>query len=176
MSSPTADVTRGAPLLVCYDGSEGGQAAVATAAALFPAHEAVVACYWQPFATSTTRFSIDLLELVQDPDVINEREEQLARETAERGADAAVGAGLVARGLAVRIEGPIDEAILSHADELDAVAIVLGSRSHSSLRSLILGDVANEVVQRASRPVVVTPSPDLARRRRDVGAAPAADD
>jgi nucleotide-binding universal stress UspA family protein len=169
-------VTGRRPLLVCFDGSEGGQAAVATAAALFPGHDAVVACYWQPFAASSGRFSIDILELVQDPDGINEREEQLARATAERGADAAAAAGLVARGLAVRIEGPIDEAILSHADELDAVAIVLGSRSHSSLRSLILGDVANEVVQRASRPVVVTPSPQLARRRRDVGAAQPADD
>jgi len=36
-----------------------------------------------------------------------------------------------------------------------------------SLRSLILGDVANEVVQRATRPVLVIPAGDLSERRRD---------
>jgi hypothetical protein len=61
----------------------------------------------------------------------------------------------------------VDEAILGQADEIDAAAIVLGSRSRSNLRFLLLGDIANEVAPRATRPVLLAPSGDLSRRRRD---------
>jgi nucleotide-binding universal stress UspA family protein len=75
--------------------------------------------------------------------------------------------GLVAEADAVEIDGPIQEAVLSHADELEAAAIVLGARGGTALRSLLVGDVAFEVMQRATRPVFVAPSPRLAERRRD---------
>ena len=61
---------------------------------------------------------------------------------------------------------PIDGAILSHADELDAHAIVLGSRSRSGLGSMLLGDVAGDVVELSDRPVFVVPSVTLAERRK----------
>lgn len=155
------------PALVCYDGSEGARAALEAMAETISAHDVIVACYWQPFAESTKRFAIDLLELVQDPSGINQREEELARAIAEEGAKHARSLGLAATGQAVRIDSPIDEAILAHAESIDAAAIVLGSRSRRTVRSLILGDVANEVVQRATRPVFVVPSSDLATRRRE---------
>lgn len=155
------------PLLICYEGSEGSRAAIEAAGRLFAQSRAVVACYWQPFAESNKRLAISILELVQDAASVNEREERLARDIAEEGAQLARAAGLEAEAIAVKIDGPVDEAILGHADELDASAIVLGSRGRTSFRSLILGDVANEVVQRAARPVIVAPSGDLAHRRRD---------
>jgi len=155
------------PLLVCYDGSEGAREALEAATRVLASREAVVACYWQPFGVATRRFAVDLLELVQDADSINEREEAQARQLADEGAERARAAGLDAEAAAVKISTPIDEAILNHAEDIDAAAIVLGSRSRSSLRSLILGDVANEVVQRATRPVFVSPSSALARRRHE---------
>jgi nucleotide-binding universal stress UspA family protein len=155
------------PALVCYDGSEGARAALDAMATTISAHDVLVACYWQPFAESAKRFAIDVLQLVQDPASINEREEELARQIAEEGANHARSLGLTAEGEAVKIESPIDEAILGHAESIDAAAIVLGSRSRRTIRSLILGDVANEVVQRATRPVFVVPSSDLSRRRRE---------
>jgi nucleotide-binding universal stress UspA family protein len=155
------------PILVCYDGSEGARTALEHAASLFAQGRAVVACYWQPFAETTKRFGVDILELVQDAASINEREAQLAIETAEEGAQLARAAGLQAEAQAVRIDGPIDEAILIHADALDASAIVLGARKRSSLRSVLVGAVANEVVQRATRPVFLAPSEHLAERRRE---------
>jgi nucleotide-binding universal stress UspA family protein len=154
------------PILVCYDGSEGARAALERAAALFSGSEAVVACYWQPFAQSRERFAIEILELVQDAGSVNDREEGLAGRIAAEGAELAAAGGLHAEARAIRIVGPVDEAILAHADELGAAAIVLGARRRSSLRSLLVGDVTNEVVQRAARPVVVVPSPHLADRRR----------
>jgi nucleotide-binding universal stress UspA family protein len=154
-----------APLLICFDGSEGARAAVETAASLFASHDAVVACYWQPFG-STRRLGVDLLEFVQDPADINKREELLADEIAAEGAALAKAGGLAARAEAVPTNSPIAEAILSHAEEIGAVAIVLGAQSRSGLRSLLLGGAANEVVQRAARPVFVAPSARLATRRR----------
>jgi nucleotide-binding universal stress UspA family protein len=156
----------GAPLLVCYDASEAAKAALGEAARLFEGQEAVVVCYWQPLSPRSSRFGNDIRELVEDPDDINRREQELAGSIADEGAALARDAGLDARAQTVQIDGPIEEAILAHADELEAAAIVIGSRSRSSLRSLLIGNVANEVVQRSSRPVFLTPSPQLARRRR----------
>jgi nucleotide-binding universal stress UspA family protein len=159
------------PLLVCFDGSEGAKAALAAAAAAFAGRRAVVACYWQPFAASSRRFEIDIRELVQNAADINRREQEVAEAMAAEGAALAAAAGLDSEGQAVEIDGPVDEAILAHADELDAAAIVLGSRSRSSLRSFLIGSVANEIVQRSPRPVYLAPSPSLAdRRRRELGA------
>jgi nucleotide-binding universal stress UspA family protein len=155
------------PLLICYDGSEGSKAALQAAVVLFADRDVLVTCYWQPFAQSGKRLAIELLELVQDADSINEREAKLARELAEEGAALARAAGRTAAAEAIRIDGPVDEAILTHADEIGAVAIALGSRSRTNLRSLLLGDIANEVAQRATRPVLLAPSTDLSRRRRE---------
>ena len=154
------------PILVCYDGSEGSKTALELAASLLAPRAAVVTCYWQPFAETTKRLGVDLLELVQDAASINEREEQLAADLAAEGAERARSLGLEAESRAIKIDGPIDEAILIHAEALDACLIVLGARKRSTLRSLLVGAVANEVVQRATRPVLLAPSERLAERRR----------
>jgi len=155
------------PLLICYDGSEGARAALEAVAEARPDSKAIVACYWQPFGNPSKNLAVNILELVQDPASINAREEELTQRVADEGAELARSLGLDAEGRAVKIDSPVDEAILAHAEEIDAAEIVLGCRSRSSIRSLILGDVANEVVQRATRPVFVVPSPDLSRRRRN---------
>jgi nucleotide-binding universal stress UspA family protein len=160
-------MARGSPLLICYDGSDAARAALVEAARLFAGQPAVVACYWQPLVARAGRFGHDIRELVEDPDDINRRERELASAIADEGVALAREAGLETEGRTVEIDGPIEEAILAHANELDAAAIVLGARSRSSLRSLLIGNVANEVVQRAARPVFMTPSPQLAVRRRD---------
>jgi nucleotide-binding universal stress UspA family protein len=122
---------------------------------------------WQPLASQRGRLGHNLRELVENPDDINQREEHLARTIAEEGAARVRELGAAAEGVAVEIDGPIEEAILTHAGELNATAIVIGSRSRSSLGSLLIGNVANEIVQRATCPVFLAPSPKLALRRRD---------
>jgi nucleotide-binding universal stress UspA family protein len=103
---------------------------------------------------------------VQDPAAINEREHAAAQEVADEGAAVFAEAGHLAEGRAVKISVPIDEAIHRHAEELDAFAIVLGSRGRSGLGSILLGDVTGDVLQLAGRPVFVVPSGTLARRRK----------
>jgi nucleotide-binding universal stress UspA family protein len=155
------------PILLCYDGSDDAREAIDTAAAVFEGGEAVVGCFWQPLAHIANRFAVNLLELVQDPESVNEREAMLAQHLADEGAELATKAGLHAKGRAIEVSLPIDEAIIAYADELDAQLIVLGSRGRSSIASMLLGDVANDVVQRSNRPVFLVPSSRLANRRRE---------
>jgi nucleotide-binding universal stress UspA family protein len=159
----SADAT--GPVLLGYDGSDSARRAIEVAGAHLQGRELVAACVWQPFAQLATRFSVELLELVQDPASVNEREAQLAQEIADEGAELARAAGLVAEGRAVEASGPVDEAIIVCAEELDASLIVLGTRGRSGIRSLLLGDVAHDIVQRSSTPVLLVPSSRLAERR-----------
>jgi nucleotide-binding universal stress UspA family protein len=153
--------------MLCYDGSDDARTALDTAATVFEGHEAVVVCFWQPFAHVAKRFAVNLLELVQEPSDVNEREGALAQQLADQGAELTSHAGLRAEGRAVEVSSPIDEAIIAYANELDAPLIVLGARGRSAIGSKLLGDVAHDVVQRSNRPVFVVPSSRLADRRRE---------
>lgn len=155
-----------APLLICYDGSDGARQALEVVPAVTGPRRAVIACYWQPFADSGKRFAIHVLETVQDRDDLNGREEALAQEVAEEGAEAYRELGGEAEAVAVRVSAPIEVAIVQHADELGAAAIVLGARGRSALGSVLLGNVTSDVVQLTSRPVFLVPDRRLASRRR----------
>lgn len=60
---------------------------------------------------------------------------------------------------------PIWETVIRVADEIGASLIILGSRS---LRSLLLGSVADQVVHQARQSVLIIPSPALADLRREL--------
>lgn len=155
------------PILICYDGSEDARAAIEAAAPFFQGRETVVVCFWQPFAAVAKRFAVNLLEIVQDAASVNEREGLYAERIAAEGAELAEQAGLVAEPRAVKADRAIDETMIGYADQIDTPLIVLGSRGRSNLRSMLLGDVAHDVVQRASRPIFLVPSSRLGGRRRE---------
>jgi nucleotide-binding universal stress UspA family protein len=155
------------PILLCYDGSDDAAVAIETAAPLFADRDAIVVCFWHPFAQVARRFAISLLEVVQQAADVNEREAALALDVALAGATIANDAGFRAEAVAVEVSRPIDEAIIAYADEVDAPAIVLGARGRSSIGSMLLGDVASDVVQRSTRPVLLVPSPRPSGRRHE---------
>jgi nucleotide-binding universal stress UspA family protein len=155
------------PILLGYDGSDDAAAAIEAAAPLFAGRRALVVCFWQPFAEVAKRFAVSLLEVVQEAASVNELEAALARELAAPGAEIARRDGLLADGIAVEVSKPIDEAIIAYADERDVRVIVMGARGRSSVGSMLLGDVAHDVVQRSSRPVLLVPSARLSGRRRE---------
>jgi len=152
-------------VLVCYDGSEDARTAIETVAGVANDHPVVVACFWQPFANFASRYAVSLLEIIQDPDDINRREEARAEGIAAEGAELARSLGLEVESRAPRASGALDEAINAYADEIDASVVALGSRGRSSVSSTLLGDVSGDVVQRARRPVLVVPSRTVAERR-----------
>jgi nucleotide-binding universal stress UspA family protein len=153
------------PILLCYDGSDDARAAIDAAASVLGEREAVAVCFWQPFALVANRFSVNILELIQDPASVNEREGLLAQQLAQEGAELASHAGFQAEGRGIEVSVPIDEAIIAYAAQIDAPLIVLGSRGRSRISSMLLGDVAHDVVQRSDRPVFLAPSAQLATRR-----------
>jgi nucleotide-binding universal stress UspA family protein len=66
----------------------------------------------------------------------------------------------------VRDDG-VAGAILAVADELDANAIVVGTRGLTGLRSMLLGSVSHAVLQHANRTVIVVPSAAVAEERTE---------
>ena len=88
-----------------------------------------------------------------------------ARERAEDGVERARRAGLTAEPR-VRERGvTIWGTILDEAADIDASAIVLGTRGLTGVESLLLGSVSHAVVQHADRPVAVVPSREVAAQR-----------
>ena len=117
------------PVLFAYDGSTHAQAAIERAGAELEHGPAGVATVWT------------------------------GRETAEgvaaEGAELARAAGFDAEPRAVRSSGPFFAALIEAADELDARAIVAGSRGRSSLRAAVMGSVSTGLLHHTTRPVLI---------------------
>lgn len=56
------------------------------------------------------------------------------------------------------IEGIPASTIIKSAEKMDADIIVLGSHSHSMLDKLLIGSVANKVVNQSTKPVLLIPT------------------
>lgn len=138
---------RQSPILIAYDGSENARYALARASELLDrGRPAIVLCVWEPVGATA---------------------EETAASVAAEGAQLARVAGLDAEARTIRAVSPTWETIVNAADDLDAVAIVLGSQGLRSLRTLILGSVSHQVVHHAHQPVFVIPSPALVDVRRE---------
>ncbi len=54
--------------------------------------------------------------------------------------------------------GDVCQALLDHADEVEAAVIVVGSRGHGAAGRLGMGSLTNKLVHRSDRPVLVIPA------------------
>lgn len=153
-------------ILICYDGSPDSQAAIAQAGELLHGQSATVLTVWEPFIDVMCRVGggmaywdgVDLAE-------IDTESERTARARAEEGVELARAASLQAEGRTRARGATIAETILADADDVNAKAIVLGTRGLTGLKSLMLGSVSHAVLQHAARPVIVVPSPEIAAKR-----------
>lgn len=154
-------------ILICYDGSEDARAAIEQAAGLFGPRPVTVLTVWQPFVQLASRAYIGFGSLPAFPDdvQIDEASRGRAEEIAQEGADLAEQRGLKAQVATCPQQSTPGQAILAKAAELDASAIVMGSRGLTGLKSLLLGSVSHDVLQHADRTVVVVPSATVASRR-----------
>jgi len=157
----------GGMLLICYDGSIDSKAAIEHAATVLRPGPAVVLTVWQPFRQVIARTAIGygLAPEVADIDEIDRFSKQTAEQRALEGAELARSAGLDAQARTVSQQTTTGHAILRQAHELDASAIVMGSRGLTGLKSLLIGSVSHEVIQSADRTVVIVPSPKVADSR-----------
>jgi nucleotide-binding universal stress UspA family protein len=147
-------------ILLCYDGSKHAQVAADTAAQLFPRAPVTVLCVWEPFieVMAQSGFGGGYPLPIRDADEIDAAIREQATATARDGADRVRHAGMAseprveARGLSVA------GTILDVANEIDADAVVVGTRGLGGVKSLLLGSVSQAVVHQTDRPVVVVPS------------------
>jgi len=139
-----------APLLLCYDGSEGAEHAIAAAGELLRGRQAVVLNCWESWVAHAPvqGMTAELDEIPQG----------LSEQTVADGARLAADAGFAPEPLSARAAGAPWRAVLDAADEADAALIVLGSRGLTGL-SRALGSVSNRLVHHSQRPVLIVPEP-----------------
>lgn len=153
-------------ILIAYDGSDDAKAAIEQASKLFPGEAATVLTAWHRFI-DTLAFTGSRFNLVVDYDEIDRDAENGADQKAHEGTDLAREAGLEASARTAVVDFTLADTILAQAAAVDAGAVVLGSHGYGGLKSLMLGSTSHQVLQHADLPVVVVPSPAVARARAE---------
>jgi nucleotide-binding universal stress UspA family protein len=157
-------------VLICYDGSPDARSAIDRAGELMPASDAIVLVIWETVMETMIRdgslgMGFGMVGSYGDAET-DAAIKKAAFDTAEEGTQRARRAGLAAQPRIAKREVDIAEAILAVAVDIDAEAIVLGTRGLGAVKSLLMGSVTQAVLHNADRPVLVIPSTVLAERRR----------
>jgi nucleotide-binding universal stress UspA family protein len=144
-----------APIVFCYDGSDEAARAIETAAPLLRPRRAVVLNIGPPL---TNAESVAALSSVVPGNAFEDLNQSNAQEIANKGAEIARASGFEAEPRA-DIAAPTWQGIVDVAEELDAQAIVIGSRGLSGLKEVVEGSVSHQVAEHAGRPVLIMPPP-----------------
>ena len=123
-------------ILLCYDGSSDARAAIDRAGELMIGQPATVLTVWEPFVDLMARSGASLGLPPLDSAEIDAATERAARTRAEEGVERARSVGLNAQPRTRAHGSTTAETILSEADEVGAVAVVLGTRGLTGLKSL----------------------------------------
>ena len=100
-----------------------------------------------------------------DEEELDRASRERAEQEEQEGATLACDRGIDATATVRARSGTVADTILTDADELDADAIVLGSRGLGGVASLLIGSVSHGVIQSADRTVETAPSPKVAEKR-----------
>lgn len=145
-------------IILAFDGSPTAQRAVHYASRFLTADRAVVLTVWNPMDRGTDPVSYDL---DGPPDPTDGDEIDIALAEAQRinggGLELALSVGLPAEPMCVPQTFTVWGTIIDAADELDADLIVTGTRATTGFRSLIQSSVADHVLRRGHRPVLIVP-------------------
>jgi nucleotide-binding universal stress UspA family protein len=142
-----------APILICYDDSNGARHAINAAAALLADRRAVVLDVAPPLTVTESYAALG--PMTPDYEEVNS-EDALSR--ANVGLELARSAGFAAEARA-DVAAPTWDGVVEVADEIGAAAIVIGSRGLTGARELLEGSLSHEVAEHAGRPVLIVPPP-----------------
>jgi nucleotide-binding universal stress UspA family protein len=154
------------PILVAFDGSDTAQAAVEAAARLFPTHRLVVTSVWEPGLAIAMSSTTDMTGVgyvapsAEEMATIDRAQRDHATDAAETGARLARELGATADANPIADEGKIGETLTALADQLDADAIVVGSRGLGRFKAGLFGSTSRDVLGNTTRPVVVVKASD----------------
>lgn len=155
-------------ILICYDGSPDSRCAATEAGRLLAGQPATVLTVWEPFidVLARTPSGFGLGPGMVDSESIDKAAEASAWERAREGAGLAAEAGVEASPRTCTMTTSVADAILSVAEELNADAIMMGTRGLTGLKSVLLGSVSHGIIQHADRTVILVPSGELSEARR----------
>jgi nucleotide-binding universal stress UspA family protein len=147
-------------MVLAFDGSPTARRAVSYAAQFLTADRAVVLTVWSPMDRGADVGSYDY-DLDGPPDPIDDEDDDIALVEAQRindeGMELALAQGLPAEPLRVAVTYTVWQTIIEVADDLDADLIVTGTRATTGFRSLLQSSVADHVLRRGHRPVLIVP-------------------
>jgi nucleotide-binding universal stress UspA family protein len=145
------------PIVFGYDGSDHARAAIEQAGGLLRPGPAVVVTVWSTLEAAAPGALLALPSAVVAAAVedIDAASREAAEATAAEGVELAAAVGFDARPEAIRGGGAVFAALVHRADELDAAALVLGSRGRSTLAATLLGSASTGVLHHTQRPVLV---------------------
>ncbi|MGE0217883.1 universal stress protein [Mycolicibacterium sp.] len=146
-------------IVIAFDGSPTARRAVSYAGRFLTADRAVVLTVWTPLDRGSE--PAVTYDLDGPPDPVDDDEIDIALAEAQRinegGLELALAEGLPAEPLCVAQTFTVWGTIIDAADELDADLIVTGTRATTGFRSLIQSSVADHVLRRGHRPVLIVP-------------------
>jgi nucleotide-binding universal stress UspA family protein len=145
------------PILIAYDGSDHARAAIERASALLKPCAAVVVCVWArvELAAPAATIAVPRGVALKGARGLDATECRRAEGVASEGAELARRGGFAAEARAVCGDGPTWRAIVDCATELDAAAVVAGTRARSRATAALLGSTAEGILHYAHRPVLV---------------------
>lgn len=147
-------------LLIAFDGSATARRAVQYAGRFLTADRAVVLTVWSPMDHGTDPGAYQY-DLDGPPDPRDDDEDDIALIEAQRindeGLELALAAGLPAEPLRRAVTFTVWQTIIEAADDLDADLIVTGTRATTGFRSLLQSSVADHMLRRGHRPVLIVP-------------------
>lgn len=145
-----ADNSPAGPVVFAYDGSALAKLAIDEAGRqLATGRDALVITVWQPYDVGFVPPVALRLNAAAAADVRN-----AAEQTAAEGASLAEAAGFKARSSAVQA-APTWKGIVHVTEDHDASLIVLGSHGRTGLAGVLIGSVAEAVVARSRRAVLI---------------------
>ena len=145
-------------VLICYDGSDRAQHAIAVTATLFPGAHAHVLNVWEPLERIVARYAAIgpyLGEGIGEADAGIETD---AAALAAAGAKLAEDAGMQATPHAASLRTTVWEAVVGLAEELDVDAIITGTRSLHGVREALSNTLSHALLQHSMRPVLAIPT------------------
>jgi len=140
-------------ILICYDGSASARRAIDEAAKLLGPRRAVVLDVGPPL---TGAESVAAMSSVVPGGAFEDLNTADALARAREGAERARRAGFAAEPRE-ELAAPTWEGIVDVAAEIEANAIVMGTRGLTGIRELLDGSLSHQVAEHSGRPVLIVP-------------------